>query len=855
MKTRSFLEVVIAQRPAAIGRGAMLILFALGLWSGGVAFAQAAEPAELAELKTKAAAGDAASMYSLALRHEFGTDMQVDYRAAAQWHEKAAAAGSLDAMWRVGCLHQAGRGLPKDALKAAAWFRQAAEAGHAKAMQKLGSCFAEGRGIGSPDQRKAVGWFQKSAQAGEPAGMQCLAVAFTTGQGVTRDIDQAKKWFQKARDAWLAAAKSGDVDAMLYLAEVHWFGSGVARDATQAAAWYLKAAKLGRVDAMLLLALMHSRGQGVAQDDKQVVHWYRQAADRGDPSAMCLLAIEYAKGITLAKDEQQSVKWCRQAAELGDAAAMLLLAQKLERGEGLKQDEKEAQTWYFKAAEWGESRAMTEIGLKYRAGRGLEKDLGAAAIFFRDAADLEDATAACHLARAYEQGEGVEKDVARAVKWYNKAAFHGQPEAMYQLGLLQSGGRGIDQDPKRALIWFRMAAAHGHQDAKRRLPDAENAIQGQPTRAPEPEKDGSAPKPLATPRSVVSPKVLSEKDLEALVELSIPDAAVRSRIQKSGVAADVDEAALQRLQKAGATEAVLAAVREAVAAKKKSAAGPPLTYDDVLRLLSLGIDEEAILRRHAKSPDALTFDAVQIAALKQAGASPKLLAALTAAAGAMEEDPSDKPAAAKRAVAEETMIPGWGEFVDPAGAAKFRRDDAALTITVPGELRDLWPVKSKVNAPLVLQDAAGDFTVEVKVAHVERAAEGTVIPGAGSTAAFHAGTLVIWQDNKNFVRLDRTDMHNKGRAITTCYLHVFQDGERTVEIAEVVPDKPTHLRLARRGDRLAASYSQDNAKTWHSFAEQQVDLANKLKVGVAALNNTTQPASAKFESLKVTTDK
>ena len=312
------------------------------------------------------------------------------------------------------------------------------------------------------------------------------------------------------------------------------------------------------------------------------------------------------------------------------------------------------------------------------------------------------------------------------------------------------------------------------------------------------------------------------------------------------MAPEVDDAALERLKQAGSSEAVLAALREAIAAKKTPATSPPLTYADVLRLLSLGVDEPAILRRHAKSPAALTFDASQMAELKRAGASPKLLAALSAGAGAGGENPADKPA-----VAGGNMIPGWGEFVDPEGDCKFRRDDEALTITVPGEVHDLWPVKSKVNAPLVLQDAEGDFTVEVKVAHVDRAAEGTVIPGTGSSTAFHAGTLVIWQDNRNFVRLDRTDMNKAGRGSTSCYLHVFQDGERVVEVAELVKDTPTHLRLQRRGDQLTAAYSQDGGQTWQSFPVQKIGLADKVQAGVSALNATSRPCEVRFEDIQL----
>jgi len=197
-------------------------------------------------------------------------------------------------------------------------------------------------------------------------------------------------------------------------------------------------------------------------------------------------------------------------------------------------------------------------------------------------------------------------------------------------------------------------------------------------------------------------------------------------------------------------------------------------------------------------------------------------------------------------------VRGWGLVVDPVGDCTFRHEEGKFSITVPGAGHDLWPLKGEVNAPLVLQDVEGDFTVEVLVRSVEKAEEGSAIPGRASTVAFHSGTLVIWQDAKNFVRLDRTDMNKAGKPITSCYLHVFDDGKRVVELAPIVPDLPTSLRLTRKGNRLSAAYSQDGRKSWQSFPEQAIDLPAKVKTGISALNGTVRSNTVQFEELKVT---
>jgi len=123
-------------------------------------------------------------------------------------------------------------------------------------------------------------------------------------------------------------------------------------------------------------------------------------------------------------------------------------------------------------------------------------------------------------------------------------------------------------------------------------------------------------------------KPLAEKDLQSLIQLQIDDAAIVAKLQKGGVSFAVDEAAIARLKTAGASETVIKALQGAASAKP--AGGAPITYQDVLQLLSLGIDETAILERLAKSPTTFTPSAEEAAALKNAGASDRLLAALKA---------------------------------------------------------------------------------------------------------------------------------------------------------------------------------------------------------------------------------
>src|SRR5262245_55127078 len=181
------------------------------------------------------------------------------------------------------------------------------------------------------------------------------------------------------------------------------------------------------------------------------------------------------------------------------------------------------------------------------------------------------------------------------------------------------------------------------------------------------------------------------------------------------------------------------------------------------------------------------------------------------------------------ALGADEEIAGFGRFVDPVGDCSYKLADAKLTIQIPGAYHDLLPVAGQVNAPLVLQDVEGDFSISVAVARIDRAERDTRIAGLAGTASFHAGSLVIWQDAKNFVRFDRTQMDKSGQQITSCYLHVFQDGARTVELSLVVPDRPTQLRLTRKADALTAAYSQDGGHNWKELPQQKLELPAKVK--------------------------
>ena len=194
-------------------------------------------------------------------------------------------------------------------------------------------------------------------------------------------------------------------------------------------------------------------------------------------------------------------------------------------------------------------------------------------------------------------------------------------------------------------------------------------------------------------------------------------------------------------------------------------------------------------------------------------------------------------------------VEGWGELIDPGGDCTLRRDGARVTLEVPAGMYDLWPEGKKVNAPRLVQPARGDFTITVKAIGSVMPEKGTEVPGRD--VAFRAATLVIWQDEHNFVRFDRAAMHKAGKPFSQTYYHINQNGKRTTHLNKLVaPDADVWLRLQRKGDAILAAWSTDGER-WTDYPPQTAKLADELQAGVAVLNASAAPASATFEAIEL----
>lgn len=199
------------------------------------------------------------------------------------------------------------------------------------------------------------------------------------------------------------------------------------------------------------------------------------------------------------------------------------------------------------------------------------------------------------------------------------------------------------------------------------------------------------------------------------------------------------------------------------------------------------------------------------------------------------------------------VIEKWGKVVDPDRDCKFSVNGKGLTITVPGTLHDLNK-RNKMNAPRVLEAVEGDFEITVKVS-------GKFNPGPKSTISennvrFTSGGLLLWHDERNYIRLERNTMVRGSSAY--CFpplCEIFSDGKykginKPATTVDYFTGESTWLRLKREGDYFMPAISHDG-KTWEELKKIELLFPDKVMVGVSAINTGNEPHSVTFDKIQM----
>lgn len=200
-------------------------------------------------------------------------------------------------------------------------------------------------------------------------------------------------------------------------------------------------------------------------------------------------------------------------------------------------------------------------------------------------------------------------------------------------------------------------------------------------------------------------------------------------------------------------------------------------------------------------------------------------------------------------------LAGWGTAVDSDNDCKFFLAEDALLISVPGSRpHDLAADIGLVNAPRVLQNVNGDFTIQVRV-------EGRFAPGDESTKAgrggYNGAAIVAMADERNVVTLARAVLHHSGAVARSYANFEMRVGGELLRIGHTgdhpLPnDGPVFLRLERRGAMFHGAASVDGVN-WTVLESKEVpaDWPKELQAGIAAISTSTEEFSPRFSGFQI----
>jgi hypothetical protein len=146
-----------------------------------------------------------------------------------------------------------------------------------------------------------VQWYRKAAEEGEPRAIEILAELCLTGEcGVSKDPQQAAKWFQKG-------AGAGSFECVYQWGVCLATGRGVNKDYAEAAEAFRVAAEAGHPGAALDLGHCLMNGLGIAGGKKMTMAVRigsegptpREGRERGKEGVKCFGTRAHAHALTL----------------------------------------------------------------------------------------------------------------------------------------------------------------------------------------------------------------------------------------------------------------------------------------------------------------------------------------------------------------------------------------------------------------------------------------------------------------------------------------------------------------------------------------------------------------------------
>src|SRR5262249_15078624 len=184
----------------------------------------------------------------------------------------------------------------------------------------------------------------------------------------------------------------------------------------------------------------------------------------------------------------------------------------------------------------------------------------------------------------------------------------------------------------------------------------------------------------------------------------------------------------------------------------------------------------------------------------------------------------------------------WVGLIGAPWDCQFLADGTGMTMTIPPTLHVLSPDLNLKNAPRLMAEVSGDFVAMVRV-------PGRILPGTKSVAklpyTYQAAGLLLWQDENNYLRLEKASSFSEGKLRSLVFLELCRENKVTSIFPREVREGELTLKFERRGSEIRCAYSPDRGRTWLELKRQNAPFPNTLAVGVSASNASPKPFSAR----------
>ena len=261
------------------------------------------------------AVGSDASLTLRVWRNGVERDVALTTRDYAKSHFAAAKEGSPESIAAIAYMYERGFLTGKDDAKARLWRMRAAEAGHAESMGRTGLYYLNGTAGADKDLDEAKKWFEKGAELENALSLFNLGRLYHYAEGHEHDLTRAAAYYQRAADL-------DHPGSMTNLAVLYGKGERVEKDEERQAKLLQRAVELGQTEAFVNLGLAYQSGQGVERDLNRALELFEQAANKGMKEGWRYLGNVYWNGQNLVTDREKAAAYYRRAVAMGDTVAL-----------------------------------------------------------------------------------------------------------------------------------------------------------------------------------------------------------------------------------------------------------------------------------------------------------------------------------------------------------------------------------------------------------------------------------------------------------------------------------------------------------------------------------------------------